>query len=156
MILNGGFIEHEVPDQYDVLGELNAGNSLARRSLEDMQATEGQFWGHRVMLQAATDGATPSEGILNRRFRIGNRERSMREQYITGQSVQLCGRMEAKLQQLVERHYNLLRRGLQEAADLAGEVPRTIGLRSHEERFPNKSQIETPTNPGNPVPERNE
>ena len=28
---------------YDVLGEMNAGNFLARRSLQDMQATEGQY-----------------------------------------------------------------------------------------------------------------
>ena len=46
-----GFVENEVPNRqtivsYDVLGELNAGNFLARRSLEDMQATEGQYWGH--------------------------------------------------------------------------------------------------------------
>ena len=42
-----GFVEHEAPDlqtivSYDALGELNAGNFLARRSLEDMQGTEGQ------------------------------------------------------------------------------------------------------------------
>ena len=78
MILNEGLIEHEVPNIQaiisDVLGELNAGNFLARRSLEDTQATEGQYWGHRVMLKAATDGATPSEGPLNRVFKIGNRE----------------------------------------------------------------------------------
>ena len=74
-----GFVEHEVPNlhttiQYDVLGELNAGNFLARRSTEDMLATDGECWGHKVMLQAATDGAISSEGRLNRRFRIGNRE----------------------------------------------------------------------------------
>ena len=44
-----------------------------------MQATEGQYWGHRVMLQAATDGATPPEGPLNRMFKI---EIAIREQYI--------------------------------------------------------------------------
>ena len=74
LILNGGFVEHEVPSfqtiiSYDVLGELKAGNCLARRSLEDMQATEGQYWGHQVMLQAATDGTAPSEGPLNRMFK---------------------------------------------------------------------------------------
>ena len=43
LILNGGFVEHEVPNlqtqtviSYDALGELNAGNFLARRSLEDI------------------------------------------------------------------------------------------------------------------------
>ena len=73
--------EHEAPNiptiiSYDVLQELNAGNFLAvlaRRSLEDMQASEGQYWGHAVMLKAATDGAAPSEGSLNRMFKIGNR-----------------------------------------------------------------------------------
>ena len=60
---------------YDVLGEMNAGNFLVRRSLEDMPATEGQYRYHRVMLQGATDGAIPSDGPLNKMFRPGNRER---------------------------------------------------------------------------------
>ena len=45
---------------------------LARRSLEDMPVTEGQYQGYRVVLQAATGGATPSEGPLNQTFRPGN------------------------------------------------------------------------------------
>ena len=94
LVLNGGFVEHEVPDlqtviSYDALGEMNAGNFSARRSLEDTQATGGQYWGHRVMLRAATDGAAPSEGPLNRIFKIGNREISTREQYIAGQVADL-------------------------------------------------------------------
>ena len=129
--LNGGFVEHEVPDlqtiiNYDVLGGLNTGNFLARRSLEDMQATEGQYWGHRVMLEAATDGATPSEGPLNRIFKIGNREISVREQYIAEQASQMCGRLGAKLEQLNERHWNLMSRGLQEAANVAEKRWRSI------------------------------
>ena len=49
LILNGCLTEHEVPNiptiiAYDTLQELNAGNFLARRSLEDMQATEGQYY----------------------------------------------------------------------------------------------------------------
>ena len=60
-----------------------------------MQASTEQFWGHRVMLKAATDGATPSEGPLNRMFKKGNREISVREQYMTGQARQMCGRLEA-------------------------------------------------------------
>ena len=108
LILYGGFVENEVPDlqsiiSCDALGALNAGNFLARRSLEDMQATEGQYWGHRMMLQAATDGATPSEGPLSRVFKIGNKEASIREQYVTEQPSQMCGRFEAKLEQLNER-----------------------------------------------------
>ena len=44
----GGFTDPDTPDTttisaYDVLQELNAGNFLARRSLEDMQATPGQY-----------------------------------------------------------------------------------------------------------------
>ena len=62
-----------------------------------MQATKTQCWGHRVMLQAATDGATPSEGPLNRMFKTGNREIPSREQYFTEQASQMCGRLEAKL-----------------------------------------------------------
>ena len=33
----------------------------------------------------------------------------------------MCGRLEAKLQQLMERYYNLLGRGFPEAADMAEE-----------------------------------
>ena len=102
----------------DVLGELSAGNFLARRSLENMQATEGQYCGHRVMLKAATDGATPSEGPLNRRFRIANREISTAKQYTTEQASQMCGRLEAELEQPKERCLNFVGRGLQEAADV--------------------------------------
>ena len=69
---------------YDVLGEMNAGNFLARRSLQDMQATEGQFWGDRVMLQAAMEGATP----LDPRFKPGKRELSIREQHQVEQASQ--------------------------------------------------------------------
>ena len=36
---------------YDILSEINAGNYLARRSLEAMQSTEGWYEGHRVMLE---------------------------------------------------------------------------------------------------------
>ena len=49
MVLMAGFTEPETPDTarvsaYDVLQELNAGNFLARRSLEDMRAsTENDF-----------------------------------------------------------------------------------------------------------------
>ena len=79
-------MEKQTPDthtviSYDVLGEMNAGNPLARRSLEDTRATEGQYQGYRVMLQAAMDGATPSEGPLNKMFRPGTRELSIGEEY---------------------------------------------------------------------------
>ena len=99
LILNGCFTQHEVPDlqtivAYDMLGKLNAGNFLARRRLEDLQTTEVQYWGHQVMLKVARDGATPLEGPLKRMFQIGNREISIREQHITEQANQMCGRLE--------------------------------------------------------------
>ena len=69
LILNGGFVEGETPNtpailSFDILSEINAGNYLARRSLEAMQATEGWYEGHRVMLEAANEGANPSQGPL--------------------------------------------------------------------------------------------
>ena len=109
LILMGGFTEPDTPDTatisaYDALQELNAGNFLARRSLEDMQASTEQYWGHKVMFKKATDGATPSEGPLSKIFNIGNREISMRGQYIAEQASQLRGRLEAKLGQLHEKY----------------------------------------------------
>ena len=55
-----------------------------------MRATEGQYQGYRVMLQAAMDGATPSEGPLNRMFRAGNREHSKRVEYEVEQKQTKC------------------------------------------------------------------
>ena len=115
-------MERQVPDlqiviSYDVLGEMNASNFLARRSLEDMRATAGQFQDHHVMLQAALDGATPSEGPLNRRFNTGNREQLNTVEYVVGQAMQMCGRLETKIEQLSEKHWDLLGRGLQDVAD---------------------------------------
>ena len=43
----------------------------------------------------------------------------MREPYIAEKASQMCGRLGAKLEQLNERHWNLVSRGLQEAADAA-------------------------------------
>ena len=123
LILMGGFTAPYTPNTttinaYDVLQELNAGNFLARRSLENMKASTEQFWGHKVMLKAATDGATPSEGPLNKMFKTGNREISMRDQYIAEQASQLCGRFEAKLGQLHGKYWNLLSSGQNDAADM--------------------------------------
>ena len=95
LVLNGGFAARQTPDtqtviSYDVLGDMNAGNFLARRSLEDMRATEGQYQGYRVMLPAAMDGATPSEGPWNK----------------------------TTLEQLHERQWDLLGKGLQDQIKL--------------------------------------
>ena len=51
-------------------------------------------------------------------FKIGHREISIREQNITKQASQMCGRLESKLGQLNEKHWNLMGRGHQEAADM--------------------------------------
>ena len=82
LILSGGFVERETPKHKpsstacDILGEVNAGNYLARRTLEAVQATEGWYEGERAM--SANEGANPSEGPLNITFRPGNREMSIR------------------------------------------------------------------------------
>ena len=149
--------EPETPDvlAYDVLQGLNAGNFLARRSLEDMQASTDQYWGHTVMLTAATDGATPSEGPVNKMFKIGNREISIREQYIAEQASQLRGRFEAKLGQLRERHWNLM----SQAADkVKREMERHKGLLECAvvmRNFPDRPPPPTAISPisGNPVPD---
>ena len=52
-----------------MLAQTNAGNYLARRSLEDMRPNAGQ-----VMLEAATRGAIPSEGPANKIFKPRNAE----------------------------------------------------------------------------------
>ena len=74
LIFNGAFVEKETPNaqtliSYDMMGEINAGNFLARKSLEDVRSTEGQYEGHRVMLEAANQEAIPSEGPLTKAFR---------------------------------------------------------------------------------------
>ena len=75
-----GFVEREAPSRqailsYNILSEINAGNYLARRSFEVMQATEGWYEGHH-------EGANPSEGLLNEAFTKENREESMGPEYI--------------------------------------------------------------------------
>ena len=135
--LNGGFVEKEIPNAqaisvYDMLREMNAKHYLARRGLEEMQRTAGLFYGHEEMLQAATNGASPTEGPLYRRFSPGNRELSFGQDYEAAQANQMCGRLDAKIQQLVERHYNLLGRGIPEAADAVERE--IVGLCSQDER----------------------
>ena len=115
LILNGGFVEREIPNThatsvYDMLNEMNAGHYLARRSLEEMQRTAGLFYRHQVMLQAAMNEASPAEGPVYTRFRPGGREPSIRQDYEAAQANQMCGRLEAKVQQLAGRHYNFARK----------------------------------------------
>ena len=57
---------------------------------ENTTVNYGAIWKDAtVMLRADTDGATQSEGPLNRMFKIGSREMSMRDQYIAEQANQL-------------------------------------------------------------------
>ena len=114
-----GFVEREAPSRqailsYNILSEINAGNHLARRSFEAMQATEG--WYERVTLEAAHEGANPSEGLLNKAFRKGYREVSMRPEYINMQAVQMCGRPHTKIEDMKEQEWNLLGLGDQDSA----------------------------------------
>ena len=82
-----------------------------------MQATDGWCEGHRVMLEAANEGANPSGGPLNRSFSVGNREISMRSEYMRMMSIQMCGRLSARIEKLSAQHWNRLGEGNQNAAD---------------------------------------
>ena len=93
-----------------MLGELNAGNYLARRSLEDMRSTAEQYHGHRVTIQAANQAAASTEGPLSRRFKPGNRHQMNKVECEKEQAVQICGRRERKVEQLTERRWGLLGR----------------------------------------------
>ena len=66
-----------------------------------MRSTEEQSWSSCVvLLQAATQGAIPTEGLLSRRFKPGNREQRIGEEY---ERDQLYGRLERKVEQLRAR-----------------------------------------------------
>ena len=39
-----------------------------------MRSTRGEYHGHLVMIQAATQGTFPTKGPLSRRFKPGNAE----------------------------------------------------------------------------------
>ena len=83
-----------------------------------MQGTEGWCEGHRVTLEAANkEGANPSEGPLNRAFRKGNREASLRSEYIKMQAIQMCGRLNAKIEDMKAQQWNLLGMSDQDSAD---------------------------------------
>ena len=122
LILNGGFVEERAPDtltitNYNILGEINAGSYLARRSSEDMRSSSDRYHGHPVMLQAATQGAIPTGGPLSRRFKPGNREQMNKVEYEREQSKQLRGRLQRKIEHLRERQWALLGRGEEDLAD---------------------------------------
>ena len=82
----------------DMMGEVNAANVLARRNLEDMRTTEGEYRGRKVMLKAALEGAIPTEGPLTRRFRPGSREQTIRAEYEKEQAVLMRGRLLEKIE----------------------------------------------------------
>lgn len=54
-----------------------------------MQATEGWYERHRVVLEAASEGTKPSGGPLDRSFSVGSREISMRPEYMRMIAVQV-------------------------------------------------------------------
>ena len=88
LTFNGGLVEQEGPNtlergSYDIMGEMNAANFLASRSLEDMRT--------KVMLKAALEGAVPTEGHLTRRFKPGNREQTIRAEYEKEKAILMCG-----------------------------------------------------------------
>ena len=66
---------------------MSAGDFLARRSLEEMQASTKQHSGHNAMLKAATDGAAPSKGPLNKMLQKRIREISMRSGRMKGEKM---------------------------------------------------------------------
>ena len=102
---------------YNILSEINAGNFLARRSLETLHATEGWYPGYRVMLEAPNEGANPSEGPLSKTFTRGNRDAPMRSDYKKMQAMQMCGRLNAKLEDMNVQQFNLLGIGDQNFAN---------------------------------------
>ena len=83
-----------------------------------MQSTEGSYEGHRVMLEAANEGANPSAGPLDRSFTVGNTEIPMRSEYMRMQAAQMCGRLQTKIEGLRTQHWNLAKyKGLLEIAE---------------------------------------
>ena len=88
-----------------------------------MQATEGWYEGRRVTLEAANEGENPSRGPLNRTFRVGRREMSMRSEYVKMQAAQMCGRLQAKIEELRTQHWGLLGVGDQDIADRVEREP---------------------------------
>ena len=132
LILNGGFVEKETPNtqtliSYDMMGGINAGN-LARRSLEDLRPTEGHYESHRVMLEAANQGAIPSEAPLTKAFRPGKRDLSMRAEHVREQSIQRWGRLDFFIGQLDRRLELLVGRG-------RGDLSDTVERERERERY---------------------
>ena len=54
---------------------------------------------------------------MTRRFIPGNRGQENRAEYEKGQAIQMCGRLEEKIEQLRERQYEHLGRGEENRAD---------------------------------------
>ena len=69
------------------------------------------------MLDVAHEGASPSEGLLNKSLRKGNREVSMGPECIKTQAAQMCGRLYSKIDDMKEEEWNLLGLGDQDSAD---------------------------------------
>ena len=104
LVLNGGFVQEQGVGylsvcSYEMLAQTNAGNYLARRSLEDMRSTAGQYHGHQVMLEAATQGAVHSK-TPTRIFKPGNAEYVNSIEHEQEQLNQVCGRLQRTVDSL--------------------------------------------------------
>ena len=86
-----------------MIAKTNAANYLVRSSLENMRSTRGQHHGH-TMLEAATQGAVPTDGPRSKQFRPGNAEYVNWQDYEDKQTNQLCGRLQRKIESLNQRH----------------------------------------------------
>ena len=64
-----------------------------------MRSARGrQYHGHIVMLEAATQGAVPTDGPRSKQFRPGNAEYVNWQDYEDKQTNQLCGRLQRKIE----------------------------------------------------------
>ena len=110
------------------------------------------------MLEATSEGAKPSEGPLNRTFRRGNREASTGSEYIKMQAIQMCGRLNAKIEDMNVQQWNLLGIGDQNSADRCERKQEKYEqlLEIAEHRRDNPDVDPSDVRFRNPVPGRNE
>ena len=58
---------------------------------------------------------------MNRRFKPGNREQLNKGKCEKKQAIQMCGRLEKKLEQLTQRHWKFLGRGQEKVTHIVEE-----------------------------------
>ena len=88
---------------YETIAQTNAGNYLARRSLEDVRSSAGQYH-----VRTATQVAIPSEGPTNKIFKPASAKFVNTMEYEQEQLNQLCGRLQRKTESLNHRHWEVL------------------------------------------------